>query len=359
MKTITFSIASYNVEKYLTKTLESFIDDELLNDIEVLIIDDGSKDNTAQIAISFEKKYPQTFRLVRKKNGGHGSTINKGIKEAKGKYFKVIDGDDWVDTKQTIKLVEYLKTTDIDLVLTHFKKVYTSSNYVEILVNHSNGMKLNKSTSFDYNPPCTIRMHQITIKTDILRNNNVTISENCFYVDAEFDIYCIANSNTLIYLDLCIYMYRLGREGQSISLKSSQKNFEMHKFVSLKIVDYYHYYTNNHQKCGNKWDMMRDRIVAFVIYDYKIHLSFKNSKKMKSEFIIYDSILHEKSDYLWNEIGNRSNQIKKLRENNYKYFDIYSLRFRGISKIKDLMARLGGHQIKSFYTIIHNQISNP
>ena len=84
-KILTITIPSYNVEKYLQQTLDSFIDDEILNDIEVLVVDDGSKDRTATIGKAYEEKYPDTFRVISKENGGHGSTINRGIQEAKGK----------------------------------------------------------------------------------------------------------------------------------------------------------------------------------------------------------------------------------------------------------------------------------
>ena len=92
-KILTVTVPSYNVEKFLENTLDSFVDERVLDDIEVLIVDDGSKDKTAEIGRKYEEKYPDTFRVISKENGGHGSTINRGIGEAKGKYFKVVDGD--------------------------------------------------------------------------------------------------------------------------------------------------------------------------------------------------------------------------------------------------------------------------
>ena len=97
-KILTISIAAYNVEKYIDRTLSSLNDPRFLDDIEVLIIDDGSSDNTKQIALEYEASAPDTFHYISKENGGHGSTINCGIRFATGKYFRVIDGDDWVDT---------------------------------------------------------------------------------------------------------------------------------------------------------------------------------------------------------------------------------------------------------------------
>lgn len=104
-KILTISIAAYNVEKYIGKTLDSLINDDVMDKIEVLIENDGSTDNTAGIANEYVKNYPNTFKLINKQNGGYGSTINRSIKEAQGKYFKQLDGDDFLDTENLRKLV--------------------------------------------------------------------------------------------------------------------------------------------------------------------------------------------------------------------------------------------------------------
>ena len=108
-KILTVTVPSYNVQAYLEDCLESFVNSEVMDDIEVLIVNDGSSDDTATIAERYVSKYENTFRLINKENGGHGSTINTGAREARGKYFKVVDGDDWVDTRSFIRLVKVLK----------------------------------------------------------------------------------------------------------------------------------------------------------------------------------------------------------------------------------------------------------
>ena len=105
-KILTVVIPSYNVEQFLEKTVQSFLADEVIQDIEILIVNDGSKDRTKEIGQQFEEKYPQSIKLVDKENGGHGSTINKGLSIAAGKYFKVVDGDDWVDTQAFVNYVK-------------------------------------------------------------------------------------------------------------------------------------------------------------------------------------------------------------------------------------------------------------
>ena len=108
-KILTVVVPAYNIETYVKQCLDSFVQKEILDDIEVLVINDGSKDRTVELAEAYVRKYPETFRVINKENGGHGSTINRGIKEASGRYFKVVDGDDWVEGEAFVKLVRFFK----------------------------------------------------------------------------------------------------------------------------------------------------------------------------------------------------------------------------------------------------------
>jgi len=107
-KVLSVVVPTYNSENYLRTNLDSFCIDEIIDCIEVLIINDGSTDKSLSIAMEYEEKYPDTFRVISKENGGHGSGINYGIKYATGKYFKVVDSDDWVGREGIIKLVSAL-----------------------------------------------------------------------------------------------------------------------------------------------------------------------------------------------------------------------------------------------------------
>ena len=108
-KILSITIPAYNVEKYLDRCLQSFEVPEILDKIEILIINDGSKDKTPDIAQKYCDKYPETYFLYNKENGGHGSGINYGIRYATGKYFKVVDGDDWLNTEELPAFVQMLE----------------------------------------------------------------------------------------------------------------------------------------------------------------------------------------------------------------------------------------------------------
>lgn len=115
-KVLSISVAAYNVEKFIEQCLDSFIDPAILDRVEVLVTDDGSKDRTPEIVSTYEKKYPGTFRLISQKNAGPGSTVNSGIKHATGKYFRMVDGDDWVNTAQMGAFLDILEKTNADMV---------------------------------------------------------------------------------------------------------------------------------------------------------------------------------------------------------------------------------------------------
>jgi glycosyltransferase involved in cell wall biosynthesis len=104
MKKISFVVPCYNSEDYMERCIDSLL--VLGEDVEIIIVNDGSKDNTGKIADKYQKKYPTIVKAIHKENGGHGSGVNAGIKNAKGKYFKVVDSDDWLDKDSLIKLLD-------------------------------------------------------------------------------------------------------------------------------------------------------------------------------------------------------------------------------------------------------------
>ena len=122
-KLLTLSIAAYNAEKYIRNALNSLVDESILDALEVFVIDDGGIDSTLDIAREYERNYPHTFHAVHKENGGFGSTVNYSIANATGKYFKLLDADDWYETEGVVSLVQFLGETDDDLIVIPYYRV--------------------------------------------------------------------------------------------------------------------------------------------------------------------------------------------------------------------------------------------
>ena len=195
-KILTVTVPSYNVQAYLEDCLESFVNSEVMDDIEVLIVNDGSSDDTATIAERYVSKYENTFRLINKENGGHGSTINTGAREARGKYFKVVDGDDWVDSTELDKLIVSLRTCEADLVTSDFSLCLENSG--EKVLRHNGIDYAGKTINIDdILNKRAFQMHEISIRTDLLKDSNCRILENCIYVDRQYMHYTLGLYQTV------------------------------------------------------------------------------------------------------------------------------------------------------------------
>lgn len=239
-KLLTITIPSYNVGKYLPEVLPTFLHPSVLDYIEILIVNDGSIDNTAEIAAQFQQKYPETVFVHNKENGGHGSTINTGISLATGKYFKVVDGDDWVDTAAFCRFVEKLRSIDADMVISPFNYIQDGSNKVLDTIKYN---ELSEDTLYEFDAVLPIinwkryAMHSLVFRTSILKKIP-PISEHCFYVDVEYVNFPLKYVNTVSLIDEAIYQYRVGNAIQSTAAKNKQRNRQMHLHVIGRINEY-------------------------------------------------------------------------------------------------------------------------
>lgn len=220
-KILTVSIAAYNVEDYLEKTLDSIVEaKEILEALEIIIVNDGSTDETLKIARKYERLYPDTIKLINKTNGGYGSTINESITIAQGKYYRLLDGDDWFETENLPQYIESLRKHDEDLILTPYKKVDGRTGNVEKISIDTHLYKENRIIKLHDTHIC---MHEIAVKTENIRNIHIT--ERCFYTDNEYVIEAILNSEIVAYLDIFVYCYRVGNAEQSVGMEGIRKHY--------------------------------------------------------------------------------------------------------------------------------------
>ena len=247
MKLLSIVVPSYNAEKYLDRSIPSLVVGG--EDVEVIIVNDGSKDNTLQIARKYEKEYPNIVKVIDKENGGHGSGINAALEVATGLYFKCCDADDWFDKDAYLQFLDLIRLhikegKSPDLYLTNF--VF---NRLDVGKTHihdcSSTYPTNKFMTWEDlgvpNNKDFFMMHMLTYQTRILRESKLHLPEHTFYVDNLYVYQPLYYVKTFYYLPVGLYQYYVGHADQSISYENMAKNYQ-HAFRVLRCV--YKLYTN-------------------------------------------------------------------------------------------------------------------
>lgn len=254
---LTVVIPAYNVENYIGRTIKSLVESRKDSEIEVLIVNDGSTDGTGKMAESFAKKYSYV-RAIHQENGGHGAAINTGIREAAGKYFKLLDGDDWVDSEGFSRLVDILKQAEEDLILCDYQEVYIKDKKKRSV---SYRFPAGETLSVDIlNVGYLISMHSHVFKTEVLKKMPKEIDVHSFYVDMEYVLYPLPFIKNFRYEKINVYEYRLDRIGQSVSAEGFRKHYKEDVGVLNSLVEYYNEYKDVDNHSAAVWFYMPCRI---------------------------------------------------------------------------------------------------
>ncbi|MDP4087873.1 MAG: glycosyltransferase [Bacillota bacterium] len=245
MKILTVAIPCYNSAAYMDKAIESaLIGGE---DIEILIVNDGSKDTTSIIADEYEKKYPSIIRAIHKENGGHGDAVNTGLKNATGIYFKVLDSDDWFDKESLKRVLDILRnmindSKSLDMLIANY--VYENvSMQKSKSINYKGVMPEDKFFTWNelgnFKSSQNILMHSVIYRTEVLRNCNLELPKHTFYVDNIFVYKPLPYVNTIYYTDLDLYRYFIGRQDQSVNEKIMISRIDQQIRVTKILIDCY------------------------------------------------------------------------------------------------------------------------
>lgn len=223
MKLLTVAIPCYNSAGYMKRAIDSALSGG--EDIEILIVNDGSTDNTVEIAKAYEEKYPDIVRVISKENGGHGSAVNTGLDNASGIYYKVLDSDDWFDVKSFAKVIAFLKDvvakqTPLDMLI--FNYVYEKPSLGKRrAINYRSAMPVFEFFTWSemkhFKASQNILMHSVVYRTKLLRDCGIRLPEHTFYVDSIFVYTPMPYVKYMYYMDLDVYRYYIGREDQSVN----------------------------------------------------------------------------------------------------------------------------------------------
>ena len=242
MKLLTFAIPCYNSQDYMEHCIESILPGG--EDVEILIIDDGSKDRTAEIADAYAKKYPTIVRAIHQENGGHGEAVNAGIRNATGLYFKVVDSDDWVDQEAYQKILAKLKELAgnreaLDMLLANY--VYEKEGARHKRVMRQTGFPQDQIFTWSdvkhFYKGHYILMHSVIYRTKLLRECGLELPKHTFYVDNIYVYKPLPHVRTMYYMDVDFYRYYIGREDQSVNEQVMISRIDQQIRVNKIMID--------------------------------------------------------------------------------------------------------------------------
>lgn len=236
-KILTVIVPSYNMEKYLPKCLGSLeVAPELMEKLEVLVVNDGSKDRTSEIAHEFAAKWPGTFKVIDKTNGNYGSCINAALPVASGLYVKVLDADDWFETKAFGKYLRFLESADdADLVLTDYDTVDVNDRVLCECRCGFNPYEIFSVAQF-LETGSHLFMHAYAYRTDLFKKLTYRQLEGCSYTDWQWVILPLSVVRRVRYCPLVVYKYLNGRIGQTTDGVQVATNWWMLGEVALDTI---------------------------------------------------------------------------------------------------------------------------
>ncbi len=301
-KLLTIVVPVYKVEPYINKCLDSLvIVPELMEKMDVLIINDGTPDRSAEMSREYVKRYPMVFRQIDKENGGHGSVWNLGVKEAYGKYTRFLDSDDWLENLDL--LIERLESCDADLVITptlchcpneelwkqeildmEFGKVYDADTF-DWLHNRSHG---------NY-----VFHHSCTYKTEIFRQYLPLFLEKQPYDDVVLGAASIIGANSLVAYDFVLYHYLMDREGQSISMDVQRKNLGAKIKTEKHTIEFIE--THPVDNTSTKYGYFKRKLPKIYNFGYKGFFAFtyKENKRLTREWDQWVRELNPSMNTVW------------------------------------------------------------
>ncbi len=247
MKIITFVVPCYNSQDYMDHCISTLLACGNEEDIEIIIVNDGSKDETGKIADKYSDAYPNIVRVIHQENGGHGEGVNQGIRNAKGKYLKVVDSDDWIDVNSGKVIIgrikELLKGKEqVDLFICNYVYEHVRDNS-QVVMSYRGILPENKlvhwSETKNFGISKYLLMHSLMYRTEVIRESGLELPKHTFYVDNLFAYVPLPYVKSIYYMDLDLYRYFIGRDDQSVNESVMVKRVDQQLRVTHAMLDSY------------------------------------------------------------------------------------------------------------------------
>lgn len=314
MKTILLSIIvpAYNMENYLERSLSSLlVDESLMRRFEVLVINDGSKDRTSEIAHDFEARYPDTFRVIDKENGHYGSCVNRGLAEAKGTFVKVLDADDAfkkdVFSSYLVFLAKNFTAAESDVILSD-SAIVDESDQVRRWVRYSQKRGDLSVEDLTYSDIYNWFIHSLTYRTSFLREISYRQTEGLAYTDNEWSIIPMAFVQRITYFDEGLYLYTVGREDQSVNERVHAKNLWMEAKIFENVLIYLNGQRNKIKPSNKKF--LSDKLLIVITHLYQLYLvTYKPFRIPLQPLAYFDEVLKTQSPELYDKTESYATRI--------------------------------------------------
>ncbi len=292
-------IPSYNVEEYLNQTLESLCRPDARGRLEALVINDGSTDGTRKIALDWVQREPEIVRLIDKENGGHGSAVNAGVQAAYGKYLRIVDGDDWLEAASLPALLDALEQAQADLVVDQKFENNQETGAQARFPLPSSLPFYETRPFFDYvgeDMTEYYMLHTLNVRLDHLRALGVQLLEHTFYVDFEYILKVTSRAQTIEFLPLDVYHYRVGNAAQSVAPINYVKRSDQHRRVLEECLRF---------RQENAWPpeaqayvtrrcalLINTHLTIHLIYDRKRRRGLQNARAFMAALKSSDPVLY-------------------------------------------------------------------
>ena len=312
MKYITFTIPCYNSQDYMRHCIDNLV--AAGEDVEVIIVNDGSKDDTGEIADEYQKQYPTIVKAIQKENGGHGSGVMAGIRNATGMFFKVVDSDDWIETKDVLDMLELIKKheaqdANVDLYITNYVYEHAADNS-QYVMHYRKCLPPEQIFAWEDMKRVKLEtvflMHSLLYRTSKLRESKMELPNHTFYVDDIYAYQPLPFMKKIFYHDIDLYHYFIGRADQSVNYGTMCKRYEQQMRVFKIMFTAYKYdeiikQPKHLKKYMFKWLMTICGITIMTIVGTK-----EDKKKRWKVFHEYFDELKELDKKLYNKIRHRS-----------------------------------------------------
>jgi glycosyltransferase involved in cell wall biosynthesis len=286
------------MENYLERCLDSLLTDNMTH-IEVLVINDGSKDDTSKIAHKYESRYPDVFIVIDKDNGNYGSCVNVGLRKATGKYVKVLDADDCFNTRVLETYLKNIEDCDTDMVISDYVKVRPEFEVI-ISCNIPNDQIVDFRKLCKDNKIWNLWMHNVAYKRELLVDINYHQTEGISYSDQEWIFSPFTVVRTAIYFRLPLYRYTLGREGQTMSYEFVNKHFRDNIICTCNMIKQASKFKNVHHDIMNMLNYKLLKRCRYIFRTYMLKKYVTNDKDLD----ILDETIKTYNDELYRATNN-------------------------------------------------------